>query len=160
VWQQSLGLHDDTVSVQRKLQTNCSSIPGHNQHMVSCHAESWSMTWSLLLLSLAAHARTQHSLSFDSRCNRAIIFGGYSSNHGYLNDVWVLDFDSRSAWQPSDHGELPAVRRGHCAEVVGNRLWVVGGAQASGVVNDVASLCLETWEWSQVLLSCCTDTAL
>jgi hypothetical protein len=108
------------------------------------------MTWSQLLIPLAARTRTQHSVSFHCPSNRAIVFGGYSSEHGWLNDVWVLDFNSQSAWQPPDHGALPEGRRGHCAEVVADRLWIVGGAQDGCVVDNVASLCLETWEWSQV----------
>lgn len=95
-------------------------------------------------------ARCQHSVSYYAARDCAIIFGGYNVRKKHLSDVWVMDLPTQSLWQASDHGELPKARRGQVAHVIGEYLWVFGGACDSGVLGDVTRLCLSTWAWQKV----------
>ena len=95
-------------------------------------------------------ARCQHTISFYSRGQCAIIYGGYNVRTKYLGDVWVMDLSTHSLWQASDHGELPHARRGHVAQVIEDRLWIFGGANDTEVLGDVMCLCLKTWQWTKV----------
>ena len=108
------------------------------------------MHWRQIEAPTRAPGRSQHSLAYHAASNSAIVFGGYSTERGFLGDVSVLNLDTAEAWQPADHGAFPAGRRGHVAEVAGDAMWVIGGAQAAGAVAEVYRLCLRTWAWSQV----------
>lgn len=112
------------------------------------------LTWrEVSVRSTVFTARCQHTVSYFKGGECAIVFGGYNVKTKHLGDVWVLDLSlesGQSVWQASDHGQLPQARRGHVAHVMGNSLWVFGGACETHALGDVVRLCLKTWQWHQV----------
>lgn len=107
------------------------------------------ITWQEI--SIGFTARCQHTVSYYKGGDCAIVFGGYNVRTKHLSDVWVLDLSAPySIWQASDYGQLPHERRGHVAHVIGDSLWVFGGACETDVLGDVLCLCLKTWKWQQV----------
>lgn len=113
-------------------------------------ADGWQLVWKQLASARGIPARTQHTICHDPVSNCVVLFGGYASPQGHLNDLWVLDLRTGEAWQPRDHGSVPTPRRGHIAEAVGNAMWLVGGAGDSGTLSDVYKLDLSSWKWSEV----------
>lgn len=116
---------------------SCSGSPTLAWSKIDVHASSLS-------------GRCQHTISYDDANHKAIVFGGYSTAKGHLGDVWVIELKSQRVWQPSDHGQLPSARRGHTAQVLRSKLWVIGGADHTGALADSYCLDLETWLWCKV----------
>jgi hypothetical protein len=93
--------------------------------------------------------RIGHSAVYDTPTNRMIVFGGYSSALGYLNDVWVLSSASGLGGPPAtwnltiaqDWSGSPAWRFGHSAvyDEANRRMLVFGGfyTVTSRFYNDV-----------------------
>jgi hypothetical protein len=114
-------------------------------------AGTWTIQWAQVASSgTSAIARTQHTTSYHSASDTALLFGGYSAAHGHLNDLWALRVESQELWRPDDHGSMPTVRRGHVAEMVGDKLWIFGGANQSEALADLYTLDVSTWRWSKV----------
>jgi Galactose oxidase, central domain len=116
-------------------------------------AGGWKIEWQGVALGNGVPARTQHTACYHKATHSVFIFGGYSTSQGYLNDLWVLDLGSGEFWKPADTGDVPAGRRGHVGEVVGDALWVFGGAGRHGMLGDIHTLDLKTWQWTTVGLA-------
>ena len=108
------------------------------------------MQWQQVASGNAAASRTQHSTCYHASSDVVLLVGGYSTAQGHLNDMWALDVGNAQMWKPADHGEMPGPRRGHVAEVVGDTMWVFGGASQSGTLGDLYKLNISTWHWVQV----------
>ena len=121
--------------------------------MSTPHVGTWQLAWTRLAASNSVPARTQHTACYHPQSDVVLIFGGYSSTHGHLNDLWVLNLRAGELWQPRDHGHVPAQRRGHVAEIVGTSMWLFGGADDDGPLGDVYCLNLQDWQWKQVRLA-------
>ncbi len=83
-------------------------------------------------------ARSFASAVYDATANRVLMFGGVDASGNYLNDVWSLvGSEFWSTLNPTD-GPPPA-RSGHVAvfDSTNQRMTIFGGADASGVLNDV-----------------------
>ena len=86
--------------------------------------------------------RAFHSLAFDSKRSRTVLFGGFGSSNALHNDTWEYDGSSwaqvATTTQPSSRGAY-----GFAFDSQRNRTVLIGGCQASG--PDQA-----TWEWDGV----------
>jgi hypothetical protein len=83
-------------------------------------------------------ARSFASAVYDSTASRVLMFGGVDANGNYLNDVWSLV--ASEFWSPvNSAGGPPPARSGHVAvfDSTNQRMTIFGGADASGVLNDV-----------------------
>ncbi|KAK4519900.1 uncharacterized protein ATC70_010144 [Mucor velutinosus] len=97
--------------------------------------------------------RPRHEHSVDAVGDRyLVVFGGLCYNSVGENDVFVYDtFDNR--WfVPPITGHLPHLRFGHASTVIGNNLYIHGGAQLDNdssyiVYDDLYKLDCETWVW-------------
>ncbi|KAG5184193.1 hypothetical protein JKP88DRAFT_255581 [Tribonema minus] len=84
-----------------------------------------------------------------------VVFGGhyYEGAHKfeYLNDVWLVDAEKLS-WQPVQcSGTPPEPRYSHCCQLVGSRMFVIGGkGRGSKLFRDVWFLDLLSWTWYPV----------
>ncbi len=77
------------------------------------------------------------TLTFIEDTSQAILYGGYSSDHAELDDVWHLDYSTpdRAEWSLLDvPGAGPGTRAGHTAvwDAANNDLIVYGGARTDG----------------------------
>ncbi|GAN07035.1 conserved hypothetical protein [Mucor ambiguus] len=97
--------------------------------------------------------RPRHEHSVDAVGGRyLVVFGGLCYNSVGENDVFVYDtFDNR--WfVPPITGHVPHLRFGHASTVIGNNLYIHGGAQLDNdssyiVYDDLYKLDCETWVW-------------
>jgi N-acetylneuraminic acid mutarotase len=117
------------------------------------HVVSWSMP---VVNGSRIPARGGHSCVLaGSPSKLLVVFGGHflaaKDKFGYLNDVWVLQLSSMS-WKAIRCGGLaPEPRYGHGCELIGNRMFIIGGKGANQeLYRDVYFLDLESWEWSKV----------
>ncbi|KAI8636180.1 hypothetical protein BD408DRAFT_356139 [Parasitella parasitica] len=102
---------------------------------------------------LGAPPRPRHEHSVDAVGDRyLVVFGGLCYNSVGENDVFVYDtFDNR--WfVPPIAGHLPHLRFGHASTVIGNDLYIHGGAQLDNdgsyiVYDDLYRLDCEKWVW-------------
>jgi N-acetylneuraminic acid mutarotase len=71
-----------------------------------------------------------------------LIFGGAndSDSASQYNDVHVFDITTSTWLQPKIGGQVPPVRWGHAAGMVGNVMWTTGGTSGSKYYNDVWKL--------------------
>lgn len=111
--------------------------------------------------------RTNHAAALDKK-GRIYIFGGYSSDGQFLNDLWVLSVSEPSpkAWKARDllrvtwekpftTGKFPEARESHTMTIVDRKLAVFGGYAASGkVLNDLHIFDLDASDWSQPEVAC------
>jgi N-acetylneuraminic acid mutarotase len=99
-----------------------------------------SMGWAAVAAAGAApSARHGHTLTASP--SRLYLFGGEgATSANYLNDVYALVLSSREWTSLATSGDAPAGRRGHAAAAVGERLYVFGGQDADGILNDVRVL--------------------
>jgi hypothetical protein len=89
--------------------------------------------------------RYLHSAIYDPVRDRMVVFGGYGSPGGYLNDVWALSLAGTPAWTAlAPTGAPPSGRRGHGAiyDPVRDRMVVFGGTDGTNARNDVWALSL------------------
>ncbi|MHC4777478.1 MAG: Kelch repeat-containing protein [Planctomycetota bacterium] len=92
--------------------------------------------------------RAGHSMVFDDKSGRYVVFGGCDYTTGgaevYFNDIYSLDSVSWTWGTLSSSGNAPTARYLHSAVVdtIGRRMFVFGGGQTTGVgtgsvTNDV-----------------------
>jgi len=96
--------------------------------------------------------RFSHSV-VGSAASRMYLFGGMGQMDVLLNDAYEIDTRSTSvvSWRPLvTLGELPEGRQGHTASLIGTSMFVFGGANAQGRLNDVVRLNLDTLRWSRL----------
>lgn len=98
--------------------------------------------------------REDHSAIYDSEHNEAIFFGGGGPD-SCLNDVWRLRLSDLSWTQVSVTGNIPSARQGHSAiyDPVNRRMLIFAGANPYYIFNDLHSLDLNSYTWSELLPS-------
>lgn len=99
--------------------------------------------------------RDSHSAVYDGPRDRMVVFGGYSSNDGPLNDTWALSLSGGGTWSSIvPNGGPPAIRYAHAAisDAPRNRMIVFGGFGASGpMLTDTWSLSFTNpIKWTQL----------
>ncbi|MGH0190189.1 UNVERIFIED_CONTAM: hypothetical protein FKN15_042955 [Acipenser sinensis] len=105
--------------------------------------------------------------------NKLVFFGGYgyvpqgthlgtfeydvtsfwanNAPRGWNNHVHVLDLETCAWSQPVTKGNPPAPRAAHACATVGNRGFVFGGRYRESRLNDLFSINMDTWEWTEML---------
>jgi len=135
--------------------------PGSDVHAISLKPSA-PAAWSALSPSgTPPPGRRSHSVIFDPRANRMIVFGGgtgFSPGQSTLGDLWALEFASsaQGVWkQLTPGGAAPAAREMHTAvyDSWNHRMIVYGGvAQGGASLGDVWSLSLGAGKeaWTQL----------
>lgn len=107
-------------------------------------------------------ARGAASVCAINRDTEIIVFGGGSWKHfhgkpveiEYFNDVHILNLATLSWRKIKTKGEIPGVRAGHSANILGNVLLVTGGYYTTGdkwpTYKDCFVLDLDTFVWKKV----------
>jgi N-acetylneuraminic acid mutarotase len=83
--------------------------------------------------------RSGHSMVYDSRSDRVILFGGWNSGSpGVLNDTWAYEAAANTWTELSPGGNLPAARGGHAMvyESVSGKVVLFGGRGSSRLLFD------------------------
>ncbi|KAL4787475.1 hypothetical protein BJX76DRAFT_318683 [Aspergillus varians] len=81
--------------------------------------------------------------------DKLIVFGGENEHGVYLSDVVIFDIPSSTWTQPEVRGQIPRGRARHAAVIHEDRLFILGGSENSGILDDMAYLDLKTWTWSR-----------
>eukprot|EP01006_Ploeotia_vitrea_P063378 TRINITY_DN85424_c0_g1_i1.p1 TRINITY_DN85424_c0_g1~~TRINITY_DN85424_c0_g1_i1.p1 ORF type:complete len:444 (-),score=27.92 TRINITY_DN85424_c0_g1_i1:43-1374(-) len=96
--------------------------------------------------------RWGHSCVLDSD-GRLVVFGG-SGDHDTYNDTMIYDPNTHEFEEVFCQGNIPSVRRRHCAHVYDNKMWVFGGRRGTvpngSFLNDLWYLDLSTRTWHMV----------
>ena len=97
-------------------------------------------------------AREGHVALFEELSNKFIVFGGRSAEGKRLNDLYLLDLETREWSRPHTDGAIPAAREGASAVMVDpSTLVLFGGAGSGSKLNDVHLFNLATNVWTQPL---------
>ncbi|MBX3462717.1 MAG: hypothetical protein KF830_06075 [Planctomycetes bacterium] len=100
----------------------------------------WDGQWSLVAPTTAPPSRKGHMMAFDEARGRVVLFGGWRSPTGMLNDTWEWD---GAAWTPVATTVQPSPRAAaaFAYDPLLQKCLLFGGADAGGgYLND-------TWEW-------------
>ena len=91
-------------------------------------------------------ARKAHTLTHSN--GKFYLFGGASVGGSKLNDAYSFDTATLAWVSLATSGERPTGRDGHTAVVLDEKLYIFGGADTSGNLNDVRVLDLHSRRWS------------
>lgn len=78
-----------------------------------------------------------------------IIFGGFTEV-GYDNTLYVLNLIDKKFEKPLVSGILPSRREQYGMVYLNSRVWLFGGFQEGGVLNDFFSIDTYNWTWIKV----------
>lgn len=78
-----------------------------------------------------------------------IVFGGYTET-GYDNTIYILNLIDKKFEKPIVKGNLPSKRENYGMLYLNNRVWLFGGFQEGGVLNDLYSIDTYNWTWTIV----------
>ncbi|KAL3436682.1 hypothetical protein BDV09DRAFT_43503 [Aspergillus tetrazonus] len=81
--------------------------------------------------------------------NKLIVFGGENEHGEYLSDVIIFDVPTSTWTQPEVRGQIPRGRARHAAVIHEDKLFILGGSESSGILDDMFYLDLKTWTWSR-----------
>ncbi len=95
-------------------------------------------TWTNITPVAGPAARSNPAMVWDTAAGRALLFGGLSEA-GQTVDLWDGRFvDGVFTWSElSQGGELPAARASHDAVYLDGSMYVFGGSNSNGVLNDL-----------------------
>lgn len=126
-------------------------------YFLSLTAEQW--IWSKPLVhgtSLAKPSpRCEHS-ACKTGANEVTIFGGWS--HRPMNDLWTFNFVDMEWKLLSTSGIQPRPRYRHTSEIIGNKLFVLGGSENGDDIADssrnlgIHELNFSTMQWTHPTL--------
>lgn len=96
-----------------------------------------------------------HSAVWDPENGRMLVFGGRSSTQECSNDLWAYDPDANTWSTATASGTRPSARYGHTAvmDAANGSMYVFGGRDAGGALNDCYTFDISTDTWSQVTMS-------
>lgn len=96
-------------------------------------------------------ARAEHS-ACKTGTNEITIFGGWAGKP--MNDLWAFNFIDMEWRVTVSSGIQPRPRYRHTAEIVGNKMYILGGSDNNDDVAEssrnlgIHELCLDTMQWS------------
>lgn len=102
------------------------------------------------VISQAPSPRAAHSC--DLIGNKLYIFGGWNGERA-LNDLHVLDLETRSWSLRALTGDLPSSRNNHAIAMVGIKLFIHGGHDGEKWLDDMYTLDTDRGEWHRPLVS-------
>ena len=116
------------------------SLRGQTVRQSGGQTWEWDGTsWTAMALSAAPSARDLPAMTFDRQRQETVLFGGWSTIGGGLDDTWTFDGES---WTQRHHTQRPPARS--CAAMVHDsrrgRVVLFGGWSGDHYLND-------TWEW-------------
>lgn len=79
-----------------------------------------------------------------------IVFGGYRSCTGHLNETWFLDLHLMIWTSPDYNGVPPSPRRGHGAAIIDKSMYIFGGYNGAEHLSDFHVLNVESMVWEIV----------
>jgi len=111
--------------------------------------------------------RTNHAAALDAQ-GRIYVFGGYSREGQFLNDLWILGVSEglskaytpngqlHVTWlKPLSTGIMPEPRESHTMTIVDRKLVLFGGYAASGkALNELHVYDLDASSWSTPQMAC------
>lgn len=113
------------------------------------------LEWTQIRARKALPARAGHNSFLDNEGKHMIIFAGFVPNEGYSNEVWKFNLD-HPQWESvnfgSVSGEVPVGRVSASCTVYKNFAYIVGGANAGVVLNDLWKLNLDDWVWERITI--------
>ncbi|KAG7194711.1 Negative regulator of mitotic exit [Scheffersomyces spartinae] len=115
--------------------------------------KSQDATWKLVnpLNNFKPPPLTNHSLSVYK--NKIYVFGGVYNNERVSNDLWCFDVLVEKWTQVPTTGNVPLPVNEHSACICGEKLFIFGGNDFSGVIYDsLYVLDLHTFVWSKLTL--------
>ncbi|KAJ1302955.1 hypothetical protein OPQ81_003248 [Rhizoctonia solani] len=91
-------------------------------------------------------ARAGHAMvAYDERL---YVFGGFTANDVYLNDIWCFDLETRTWAEVQCTGVLPSPRECHSLSLVGDAVYLFGGMEKFGVIlGDMWSFKISEKRW-------------
>lgn len=159
------GMHEDTsgsrsfMSWRRKgKKGQLNEETDDSVYFLTLNAEHW--LWSKPLIhgnkDAKPPSRAEHS-ACKTATNEVTIFGGWADRP--LNDLWTFNYVDME-WKPTiTSGIQPRPRYRHTAEVIGNKMFVLGGSDnGKDVAEDckylaVHELALDTMQWSHPVIT-------
>ena len=116
---------------------------GNDVYIFDTETHAWSLP---SLEGTAPVARVGHSGTAVGS-TKVYYFGGYGIRHGYSNDTFILDTALLSWSRPYINGAPPTPRVGHSAVVLGNLVYVYGGAAHEHIYRDLHVLDTNSMSW-------------
>jgi hypothetical protein len=102
-------------------------------------------------------ARAEHS-ACKTGTNEITIFGGWAGKP--MNDLWTFNYVDMEWRVTVSSGIHPRPRYRHTAEIVGNKMYILGGSENNDDIADtsrnlgVHELCLDTMQVSKIIKRC------
>ncbi|KAL3677629.1 hypothetical protein R1sor_027577 [Riccia sorocarpa] len=93
---------------------------------------------------------SQHTSCLFKEGRSMVVFGGYRSSVGLLNELWILDLQWMIWSSPEFFGTPPSRRRGHGAAIIGSKMLVFGGFNGVDNLLDLHALDLESMTWELI----------
>ena len=115
---------------------------GHDNES-SCVADLWSLDWDTKTWRRhddddgGPAARKGHSAVVYGHC--MIVYGGHDSSAEFMNDLWAFDFEEET-WREVELDAKAPPRNFHKAEMLGSVMYMFGGNNDDGLLNDFWSI--------------------
>ncbi len=94
-------------------------------------------TWTNITPADGPAARSNPALVWDSRTDRAYLFGGLT-DAGHSADLWTGTLDTENfTWSPLETSATPAARASHDTAISAGYLYLFGGTSNTGTFNDL-----------------------
>jgi len=127
--------------------------PDESVYFLELNSDNW--VWSKPLIHgtrlQKPYARAEHS-ACKTGTNEVTIFGGWTDKP--MNDLWVFNFVDMEWKECVTSGIKPRPRYRHTAEVIGKKMFILGGSDSGEDIADgckhlgIHELCLETMQWT------------
>jgi N-acetylneuraminic acid mutarotase len=94
--------------------------------------------------------KPRYSFGFQSYKHMLILFGGYSSEYDFTDDLYFFDTKSKK-WEQIKTDNDPPIRNSHTCCVVDDEMYLFGGYSVSyGYLNDLWILNLDYYKWKKL----------
>lgn len=93
---------------------------------------------------------SHHTACMTQDQRHMIVFGGYRSCAGHLNETWFLDLHLMMWTSPDYNGVPPSPRRGHGAAIIDKSMYIFGGYNGVEHLSDFHALNVESMVWETV----------
>jgi hypothetical protein len=131
-----------------------------NVYFLELAADKWKWTKPLVLgpRSSQPTPRADHSAS-KTGTNEVSIFGGWVGSNGPTNELWTFNVVEMEWKKSITSGIQPRARYRHTSEVIGTKLYILGGSENGEDVADgcrhlgLHELNIETMQWAHPFLA-------
>ena len=104
-------------------------------YFLELRKDSWAWSKPLILgpRSSQPPMRADHCAA-KTNTNEVTVFGGWVNSKGPTNDLWIFNFVDSEWKQGTTSGIQPRPRYRHTCEVIGRKLFILGGSDNSGAI--------------------------